>query len=179
MGGNVNREILLDAAVRLALQFPERGGINLPDGKFDSGGFRADVDALRFPAVQIFGHRGEQVLAGVVLHQIKASVPIDLAMHSLAGNEGLRRLAGTGRLRDPVQHSIFAFSDTLHGHAVEDAQVVCLPACAGIKRRAVQLHSAIGIDGGNGGGECGQIAIFLVKAFRGHTRQQPPSPEVF
>ena len=73
----------------------------------------------------------DQMLAGVLLHEVEAPVPVEDAVDRFSHRQG----AVTAVIHRPVP-----LPDVQHGAPAQDAEVAGLAAALGIKGRAVQHH---------------------------------------
>ena len=79
---------------------------------------------------EFFEYRRQQMLPGVLLHMIEAPGPVHLARH----------VSEPQRLFDNVHHPVPFVNHLAHRDSAEHPHVERLPARAGIKRRAVEIH---------------------------------------
>ena len=126
----MRRKIGPDGLVRGALQLLQGLLVHLAV-KIDRHEVRTEMEADVLIAKARVDEAGDEMLTGVLLHEVQPPRPVDLARHVRAGRQSCRtavqhRLAAQERLRDV--------------RAAERARVAGLAASRGIKDRAVQLH---------------------------------------
>ena len=100
--------------------------------EIDGGALRAQVEADGVEVEQLLEDRGQQVLAGVLLHVIEAAGPIDGA---------LDRLARQGRGK-AVGDAIVLVHHIDHRDAADGAGIEGLPAGGGVEGGAVEVDGA-------------------------------------
>ena len=120
----MRRKIGPDGLVRGALQLLQGLLVHLAV-KIDRHEVRTEVEADVLIAEARVDEAGDEMLAGVLLHEVQPPRPVDLARHVRADRQGRRaamqhRLAAQERLRDV--------------RAAERARVAGLAAARGIKR---------------------------------------------
>ena len=107
-------------------------------------------------------HTADDVLAAVLLHMVKAALPVDLAFDRCAEFQG--RIAGVG-------DDAGFFVDIQHLHAAQTAGVGRLTAAFGIECGTVKGHekpvvfARLAIQ--YGGGKAAQVCVLLIEFF-GH-----------
>ena len=121
--------------------------------------------------------RGEQVLAGVLLHVVQASRPVDAAFDRGAGEQWLR-----GEVPELALLVLFDVGDgglqtrAAGGSGGEGAGVVRLASAGGVEGAAIERdlpqRRAAGAralaDVGDGGGEVGECGVGVVEALGWH-----------
>ena len=148
----MRRKIGPDGLVRGALQLLQGLLVHLAV-KIDRHEVRAEVEADILIAEARVDEAGDEMLTGVLLHEVQPPRPVDLARHVRADRQG-RRAA--------VQHRLAAQERLRDVRAAERAHVAGLAAARGIKDRAVQLY---------------EPAVFALLAGE-HARLQPPGVRV-
>jgi hypothetical protein len=109
-------------------------------GEVDRDHVRAHVEAHVVPAEGRVHEPLTDVLAAVLLHEIEAPLPVDLARDLRALRQG--SLA-------PVDDPALPLVRVSHAHAAERARVAGLAAALGVKSGPVQLHvPAVPAQGG-------------------------------
>ena len=152
--GDLDGVVLPDVAVGRLLQFPD-----LLLGEFyaevDGDHVAPHVKAHVFTAIAGVGDPGDDVLPGVVLHQIEAAGPVDVPLNLGAGLQ--RAVAG-------VDYMALPLVDLQNEGPAQGAQVIGLSASLGIEGRLIQydvpalpaLDTAL-----DTGGEVGEIGVQL------------------
>ena len=110
--------------------------------------------------------RGEQVVRGVLLHQIKPALPVDLPLDRLADGEG--------RIGQMLHRALCA-SDIQQLCAAEGSAVGRLPASLREKGGAVEFYYPVVLflfAAGHRRGKAAQITVFFIEFF-GHRSALP------
>ena len=149
---DMRRKIGPDGLVRGTLQLLQGLLVHLAV-KIDRHEVRAEVEADVLIAEARVDEAGDEMLAGVLLHEVQPPRPVDLARHVCTDRQS-RRAA--------VQHRLAAQERLRDVRAAECARVAGLAAARGIKDCAVQLH---------------EPAVFALLAGE-HARLQPPGVRV-
>ena len=142
--------------LRLRLQqlLPAHGRVEVDDHTFRPQ-VKAHVVAGKAPAQ----NPAEDVFPGVLLHVVKAPVPVQRAGDRLPGGEG----GGA-----EVDHLAALFMRVQHRYAAKGPPVPRLPAALGIERRPVQRDQPAAFSlraGPDRGGELPQIRVLIIEPF--------------
>ena len=105
-------------------------------------------------------HAADDVLAAVLLHMVKAALPVDIAFHGGTCDQG--SIAG-------VDDDALFFVDVQHLYAAQTSGVGRLATALGIKGSAVKDDEELTIFAGltvqNRGGKAAQIRVLLIEFF--------------
>ena len=122
----------------------------------DDHALGAHVEAGVVAVVGGAEHTGDNVLAGVLLHVVKAALPVDLAVYGFAHGQGF--VAGVD------DHAVL-FLHIAHLGLAQCPQVAGLAAALGVECGAVQHHGEAffqRLAGYDGGVKCGEKRIVVV-----------------
>ena len=107
-------------------------------------------------AIAAVNNAGNDVLAGMLLHQVKPPVPIDAAFYHIAHRQ--RPVAQMDHRFSPLLH-------IQHLRTAEDTNVAGLSAAFGVKCRGIQRHFIAirhRFAGDNGGTKLRHHAVFII-----------------
>jgi len=153
--GHLHRPVLGDDRVGARLGVDDLSVAKAGRAEIEGGTLPAEMHADGRVSEVLGDHRGEQVLAGVLLHVVEAARPVDRSGEPVTHDRGLDDVGDAVALVDHVDDR----------HAAEPTGVERLAPGGGVEGGAVEIDPAAGVGTGcDGGVEGGEIGVGVVEA---------------